>query len=155
MDPMQVKGNQEFIRKLNLADKKIFAAATRGLEKAGLHVFKKAQSIIPVWQGNLKASGKVEQSPDKKSVVINYTSPYAVYVHEITTNVHGHMFNVKYAKEIAREKDRTRRRASKRKTDPYYKERGENQQAKFLATPLNRERSEMLNIIANEIKRVR
>lgn len=111
----------------------------KGLKKGGLFIYRKSLEIVPVDQGNLRASGfiRVEGSGFMTEVVIGYTAFYAIYVHEDLELRHGTAYNEWYAQEIAA---------------GILHSRGPNQQAKFLEQPVRTHRNQIVNLIVQEMK---
>ena len=99
--------------------------------------------IVPVQTGNLRASGYTRHTGSGIATVVEvgYTASYAIYVHEIVDNLHGAAFNEAYADRIAAAPD----------NDPYWFERGPNQQALFLSTIIVEHRPQILSIIYSGI----
>jgi hypothetical protein len=62
----------------------IAAGVERGIMKAGEHLKKKSQEVVPVDTGKLKRSAKVEQTGEKFSTraIVSYNTDYALFVHE-------------------------------------------------------------------------
>lgn len=121
----------------------------RGLMRAGLWLQRESMLLVPVLTGQLKNSANTRQEGGgfEVSVVVSYGTEYAVYVHEDMEAAHGAAFNAKYADKIAwaaRSRSKLARKARK-----YYFKRGENQQAKFLETPLRTGRDKMRRMIVD------
>lgn len=117
------------------------------LIKAGYFIQRESMKIVPIHQGNLRASAYTRftgQGMDTK-VYVGYTATYALFVHEIVEYAHGQDFNEKYAAQIARlngkkkttetvltingYKQKTRTKTLKHE---YYFNRGPAQRSKFL-----------------------
>ena len=140
MISMQLKGVKEVLANFTLADKRVKAGAEIGLVKGGQHLVRESMKIVPVDKGNLRASVFIRKFGfgTKTDVQVGYTAKYAVYVHEMLDRLHGLAYNIKYAAQIATGK---------------MHDRGPNQQAKFLEKPMKIERSAILGIVRNEIKK--
>ncbi len=131
------------MRNLGKANSRIAAGIARGLKKGGLHLQRKSMDIVPRDLGVLAGSSFVRNVGGRgfdTDIIVGYGSEganYAVFVHEDLNKVHGAVFNVKHAKEIAAGTMRNR---------------GENQQAKFLEKPARDERRAILKIIHREAR---
>jgi len=148
MKMLELKGLPQVLSKLKGATTDIKNDAGRGLKKGGLFLQRESQKIVPVQLGNLKNSAftRSQGSGLRTDVTVGYTAEYAAYVHEDLDKAHGKEFNVKHADEIANASKKARTAAGG------LFNRGEEQQAKFLETPARTKRTEMLAIIAAEIK---
>jgi len=96
--------------------------------------------FVPTQTGALAASAKVvtHTRPSGEAVAtVLYTAPYAIYVHEDLDKAHGKEFNEKYKDQIA----------SASGNDPYWFNRREQEQAKFLEMPAKVRRAELRAII--------
>ncbi len=148
-----VSGLPTVLKNLDRANMKIAEAVHRGLVKGGRLLQAASMDIVPVQTGNLKAScftRNVGGGGFNVDIVVGYTADYAVYVHEDLTKAHGKEFNIKHAEEIAKAVG-TPAGTAKGGMFP----RGENQQAKFLERPMREKRTEILKIIADEVRGVR
>ncbi len=136
-----VTGMNTILRNMGKAKKTFAAGVGRGLMMGGLHLQRKSQDITPVDFGPLKASAFTRNVGGKgfaTDIIVGYGSEavdYAVYVHEDLNKVHGKVFNIKYAKQIAA---------------GTMHNRGENQQAKFLERPAREERRTIIIIVRRE-----
>jgi hypothetical protein len=155
---MQWTGANEVAKELDLTNKKAILGFARGLKAAGEWLLARANELVPVQFGNLKASGFVRNMGGRgldTDVVVGYTAAYAVYVHENLEAAHGKAFNIKYAKQIAAH-SRTISRGPRKgqvvlpTVKSGWAPRGENQQAKFLETPMRNERQNMMDLIYKE-----
>lgn len=150
---MRISGLSTVLRNLRRAGENMGRAAQRGLTQGGLVLQAASMDIVPVQLGTLKASCFTRNVGGRgfdADIIVGYSTDYAVYVHEDLTKAHGREFNVKHAEEIAAAAG-TRMGTAKGGMFP----RGENQQAKFLERPMREMRSEILAIIANEMRKVR
>jgi hypothetical protein len=80
--------------------------ATKGLKKAGTHLQKESQKVVPVDTGALRASAytKIRWANTKRvDVVVGYTMPYAIYVHEDLFARHKPGKIAKYLEKPARQ----------------------------------------------------
>ena len=140
---LAIKGISTVMRNLGRAKGTIAAGVGRGLMKGGLHLQRKSEEIVPVDLGDLHGSSFVRNIGGRgfdTDIVVGYGSEgvgYAVFVHEDLNKVHGKVFNIKYAKEIAA---------------GTMKNRGEKQQAKFLEKPARDERKAIIKIIHREAR---
>ena len=149
----RISGMSIILRNLRGAGDKIASAVERGLVKGGRHLQRKSQEIVPVQMGTLKASAGTRNIGGKgfdADVVVLYNTAYAVFVHEDMTKAHGKEFNIKHADEIAAAAGTP---AGTAKGGMFL--RGENQQAKFLESPVREERRTILKMIAAEAGKVR
>jgi len=148
MKMFELKGLPQVLSKLKGATTDIKNDAGRGLKKGGLFLQRESQKIVPRQLGNLANSAftRSQGSGLQTDVTVGYTAEYAAYVHEDLDKAHGKEFNVKHADEIANASKKARTAAGG------LFNRGEEQQAKFLETPARTKRTEMLAIIAAEIK---
>lgn len=88
---VRIDGTQEVIRNLQKVEGKITKAILRGMVKAGLHLQRKSQQIVPVDTGNLRNSAftRKQGTGDNVDVIVGYTAAYAIYVHENLEARHG------------------------------------------------------------------
>lgn len=111
----------------------------QGLVEAAKLLLRRANLLVPVDTGVLKASGFVRLvgSLSEPRVLIGYTANYAIYVHENLDAKHGAAFNTAYAALIAKGRTHVR---------------GAAQQAKFLEAPMRDTitRAEMVELIKKE-----
>ena len=151
MKMLQLKGASQMMRRLKTSSITMSNKAGNGLVKAGLFLQRESQKIVPKQIGNLHNSAFTRRYGLgwQTTVIVGYTSPYAVYVHENLDAAHGKEFNIKHADEIAHAKA-NKLKSSKAEGGMF--NRGENQQAKFLETPARTKRIEMLAIVAAEVK---
>jgi len=160
MEVLELQGIDLVINKIHKITKGLPKSIEIGLKKAGVFIKRESQKIVPVWRGYLKASAYVRVLQEKANavVVVGYSSAtkYAIYVHELTKKAHGKEFNLKYANQIAAHSKVHKRgaKAGQRYWDrkQYYRPRGENQQAKFLITPIQKNHAKILEIISTSIK---
>ena len=148
MKMLELKGLPQVLSKLKGATTDIKNDAGRGLKKGGLFLQRESQKIVPVQLGNLKNSAFTRSTGSGLStdVTVGYTAEYATYVHEDLDKAHGFVFNIKHQAKIAHASKKARTAAG----GLFF--RGDDQQAKFLETPARTKRTEMLAIIAAEIK---
>ena len=148
MKMFELKGLHQVLSKLKVATNTMKLKAGRGLKKGGLFLQRESQKIVPKQVGTLHntAFTRSQGSGLSTDVTVGYTADYATYVHEDLDKAHGKEFNVKHADEIAHASKKARTAAGG------LFNRGEDQQAKFLETPARTKRTEMLTIIAAEIK---
>ena len=147
---LKITGMQSVMSKLTKATSNINSALSRGLVKGGHFLQRESQKIVPVDTGNLKGSAFTRKL-NWDHVLVGYTALYASFVHEDLTKAHGKAYNMKMQ---GRGIERMFNSGRQNKFLNYSKLRGENQQAKFLETPMKSKRSEILRIIANEGKRI-
>lgn len=112
----------------------------RGIKKGGLLVQRDSQLIVPVDQGNLKASAytRAEGEGFYTVVYVGYTADYAIYVHEDLELRHGEDYNAWHGEEIAA---------------GLLSPRGPGQQAKFLERPFREDRQQIINMIKDEMRK--
>lgn len=81
---MKVRGSKEFIRNLNLLDKKLVVSNKDGMKASVLAIKAEAQKRTPVDTGYLRSSVRTVVSSEKESFIgeITYLANYAFYVHE-------------------------------------------------------------------------
>lgn len=127
---------------------------TLGLKKAGLFLQGESMRIVPVDKGNLRASAFTRSEGDNTpnvDVTVGYTANYAIFVHENLDAAHGAAFNAKYARELAHARSLRRRRKGGT-TGPFAHNRGENQQAKFLESPLRWNKDKIRDMVRVAVK---
>ena len=148
MKMIKLEGLPQVLSRLKGATGDMQNKAGRGLKLAGMFLQRESQKIVPVQLGNLKNSAFTRSMGTglRTDVTVGYTAEYATYVHEDLDKAHGTAFNVKHADEIRSATKKQRTAAGG------LFNRGEEQQAKFLETPARTKRTEMLAIIAAEIK---
>jgi hypothetical protein len=119
------------------------AGLNRGLRAAGLLLYRYSQLEVPVDYGILKVSGfvRVLGAGWGTMVQVGYTAEYAIFVHENMDALHGELFNINYAEELAK----------KPKTGPFRHSRGQGQKAKFLSDPALDHAEELRDVIKKEI----
>ena len=78
----KVHGIERLQRRLRRKAKTYGKATVRGLLKAGLHLQRVSQQLVPVDTGALKNSAFTRQEGD--DVTVGYTQAYALPVHERT-----------------------------------------------------------------------
>lgn len=98
----RIDGVKDVIAAFKKKQAKYAQGVSRGLRRAGLFIQRESQKIVPVDQGNLKASAftRTIGSGFNTEVSVGYTANYAVYVHENLDNAHGEEFNRKWWKAI-------------------------------------------------------
>lgn len=167
---VKVKGIQEILSRFRTIDRSLGPKIERGLVKAGKHLLRAAQKIVPVQMGFLKASGytrKVAGGGKTADIVVAYTEAYAAIVHEVpginlqSPVTHGEMFNIKHAQEIAAAGKMVTSRSGKTKFKPTSAAgttaggmfpRKPEEQYKFLEKPMKEEKSTILKILQDSIK---
>ena len=90
---------------LRLLQKESPKKLERGLLKAGKFLLKESKKVTPLDTGFLRASGKVVVNTSDKfrpELTVEYTAPYAVYVHENPDAFHP-VGDYKYLERPARE----------------------------------------------------
>lgn len=134
-----VSGLSGVLKGLKNLRKNQMAALARGIKKGALLIFRDAQAIVPVDQGNLKASGQVrtEETDSTVEASIVYTAEYAIYVHENLDAAHGAEFNRKHSAEIKSGAEHAR---------------GPKQQAKFLEVPFRKNKANVRKMVLDEVK---
>lgn len=160
---VRVTGLEQVLRNLKGSQTNIADRVSKGLYRAGLHLQRESQKIVPVQMGVLKNSAYTRKlgSGERTDVIVGYTASYAVFVHENPNAAHGKEFNIKHAAEIARAgKTATRKKTGKQYWRPTSKAgtarggmfpRGENQTFKFLERPLREQRLVLFRIIRDEV----
>jgi hypothetical protein len=151
----KVTGIKEIVQKAKTFEKNLAGKAIEaGLLKGGLYLQRESQRITPVMTGDLKSSAyTVKKGSGIKTVVtVGYSKEYAVFVHENLEAAHGAEFNRKHADKIAKVKQIAKKQKRKVRVKDIYFRRGENQQAKFLETPLRTKYKEILEKIATAAK---
>ena len=129
VNPNQRTSIQGLLRGMvNVIDSRMLRQGNRigtNLKRAGAFILRNSQKIVPVWTGNLKASGYVSHTGSGLATVVDvgYRASYAVFVHENEEALHGRDFNEVYADKIAENPGHH-----------YWFNRGEWQQANFLVT---------------------
>jgi len=148
MKMIKLEGLPQVLSKLRSATVDMQNKAGRGLKLGGLFLQRESQKIVPKQLGNLHNSAFTRSTGAglHTDVTVGYTAEYATYVHEDMDKAHGAAFNIKHASEISNATKRQRTAAGG------LFNRGEEQQAKFLETPARTKRTEMLAIIAAEVK---
>ena len=151
-----VYGLNKVIKNLHTADKTKSMRFSRNLLRAGRYLQRESMKLVPVQTTRLKGSAYTRRYGKGwwTEVIVGYTSPYAVTVHEDMDKAHGKAFNVKYAALIASrgvraQKAKAAGRPFNVESDPYFK-RGENQQAKFLEQPAKDNRVNIFRIVAGK-----
>ncbi len=167
---------EQLNRKLRVKRKEHAAGCSRGLKRAALTVIRYSLQIVPVDTGHLRATWFVRHTGTgfDTEVRFGYTAEYAVYVHEIVTNLHGAAYNAAYIREIkgtgvAGARDARGKFLKKNQWSDlavrrgYHKDpdtgkakkanpRGENQQAKYLEQPIRERWNEMRMIVLQEMR---
>ena len=125
----------DFVLKLEAAYEGIEKQVGNNLRLAGAYLLRQSQMIVPVQTGNLKASGFVRATGSGIATVVTvgYTASYALFVHEMVDNLHGQEFNITYADKIA----------AAPANDPYWFNRGPDQQALFLSTVIETKKTQL------------
>ncbi len=141
---LYVEGLDQILRNVRKANDKIGLMAERGLLEGGKFLREESEKIVPVRTGKLKSScygpKNIGEKGLKADVVIGYAAEYAVCVHENPSAAHGKEFNVKYAASIGAGKEMVRK---------------EEEQWKFLETPMRVHRNTIFKIIANWIRKAK
>lgn len=79
----KLKGQSKVLNNLNKEIEKIKNASFEGLLKGALIIERESNKRVPIETGVLRASSYVRKNQDgRKSVVIGYSSSYAIFVHE-------------------------------------------------------------------------
>ena len=127
-----VEGVQQILSAAKQITKRLEAGVARGLKIGGLFLQRKSMEIVPVDQGNLRASSFTRASGRgfNTEVRVGYTAEYAVYVHENLDAAHGAEYNAKYGEGL----------------------RGNNQQAKFLEQPARQYAAQIGDLVREEAK---
>ena len=134
-----VHGVQEVIAHIKATHEQHAKKCQQAITRCTLLLERYAKALVPVQTGHLKASGYSHMSGSGFDTVgkVAFTAEYAVWVHEDLTALHGSAFNTAYASQIA----------TAPPNDPYWFNRGKDQQAKFLLGALNAHREEFLGIL--------
>ena len=143
-------GAKAVIKRLNRVTKYLEGTVQVGMTEAGFLLQRKSMEIVPKQLVNLSGSSysrNIGGRGFRVDIVVGYTSPYAVYVHEDLEAAHGEAFNIKHAREIAAASGTPRGTAE----GGMFK-RGKNEQAKFLEKPARDNRKAMLMMIGNKAK---
>lgn len=83
MNRTKIKGMENVLDNLNNEIKKMNSKPIKGLLKGGLIVEREANKRVPIETGVLRASSYTRKSQDnKQTVVVGYSSAYAIFVHE-------------------------------------------------------------------------
>jgi hypothetical protein len=116
------------------------AGFRRGVKKATFLVHRESALLVPVDEGNLRASefSRVEGQGFDSVGYVGYTADYAIYVHEDLELRHGEDYNAWHGEEIAA---------------GLLKPRGPGQQAKFLEQPFRQNRQRIVNLIKEEMRK--
>jgi len=152
-----VLNTQDIIKKIGNIQKGMGAGMERGLVKGGKLIFDESKKFCPVGiTGNLRASAREtkEGSGMTTDVEVSFGTKndskvtYAVYVHErLEPDVtHGQSFNAKHAAEIAAAHTPWQKK--------YFFNRRPQEQAKYLERPAREQKSNILNIIVKELKKL-
>ncbi len=132
MEPLLLKGLATVRRKMAKAVRDQLKRTERALVRASLFLQRESQKVCPVEFGVLKNSAftrlEVPAPAPVIKVRVGYTAAYAIFVHENLDALHGAAYNAFYADEIAK---------------GLKKNRGKNQQAKFLEGPARLHRVEI------------
>ncbi len=159
---MYLKGLDQVLRNINLANKKIEHAAERGLIEAGKYLREESRKIVPVQTGKLKASAFLPRNVGgkglKADIIVGYSGcDYGIFVHEDLVAqapparaAHGKFFNIKHAAEIATAKGTPAGTAAGGMFN-----RKPEEQAKFLEQPMKDNRKTILRIIANSLRKIK
>jgi hypothetical protein len=141
---MKIFGKRRVQEKLRACSVRNQKNAKKALLKSGYALLEFSNRIVPIdpntTDDKLKDSGFVhlEMGWLWSTVVVGYTAPHALYVHEDLEKAHGEEFNIKHAAEIAEGKEKPRRRQ---------------EQAKFLETASKKHAAELSAIIQKELKK--
>ena len=138
-DMAQLHGVEALKQRLKSRPPAAFRRLCEVLKLGGAIILRDSQLIVPVDQGNLKASGycRSEVHGLVVEVEVGYTANYALYVHENLDALHGQAFNIAYADLI---------------TEGVEHSRGADQQAKFLETPFHIDRPEIMDMARTAVK---
>lgn len=80
---VKVRGMQKVLRKIDRAVKRQEDVVSGNIHRAGFHLFREAQKVVPIDTGNLAGSGSVQRDPlDEDRVRVGYDAAYAFAVHE-------------------------------------------------------------------------
>lgn len=158
----EVSGDKKIIQQLEQFKKLKLRNLRVGISKATAFLLRESQNYVPVDSGKpgqpgsgaLKRSGKAqilpESTPTRIVGSVSYHAEYAVFVHEIPDApppppgwkryhvTHGWAFNMKHRFEIMKGLER---------------ERGPNQQYKYLEKPAREKRKEIRDIIVAEVSK--
>lgn len=137
-------GVQKIIEQLRTRAVANRRAFKKGINAAAVFLKEESLKIVPRQTEELAESCKIikNETASQFSASVTYTADHAVIVHENLEAAHGKKFNDKYATQIA----------NAGPNDPYYFNRGPNEQAKYLETPVREKRSEIKAIIAKNSK---
>jgi hypothetical protein len=143
----KIKGVGEVLKKLKNEHHRIQREVPRALTRAGLFLQRASQKMVPVHQGNLKASAftRTSGSGFAAATTVGYTAAYAVYAHENEEAAHGAEFNAKHQKEIANAKTPAQK--------AIWFNRGPGQQSKFLEKPMRDERRTLIKMIRVDLEK--
>jgi hypothetical protein len=147
---IRMTGIQNVVAAMKAASLKIHVNIDKGLVSGGHLLQTESQRICPVYEGHLRASAFTRKIWSGH-VVVGYTADYAAYVHENLNAAHGKEFNIKHADKIAKAKSRISHRKKMGVSgvrNIYDRNRGENQQAKFLERPAREKKTKILHTIA-------
>lgn len=158
MVTIEVKGINKLIRNLRRYHTVTVRKAERGLNAASHFIQRESQKIVPVQTGFLKGSAGVRKE-GKLHYVVGYfggSHPdwYAAWVHEIpglniaSPVTHGKLFNIKHAADFAKAAGTPWGTAA----GGMFPRKPE-EQWKYLEKPIKDNQSNILKIIANEIKK--
>ena len=134
----QIKGLERVLKMMERDKKEKAKRVARNLKRAGLALLGWSQDIVPVDQGNLKATGQCRSTGNgfETVVTVSYGTDYGIYVHENLDALHGAAYNEAYAAQIAAGLDHSR---------------GPEQRAKFLTGPLRERHDELMEIIGEDL----
>lgn len=104
----KLTGLEEIRKNLKVAENRVIRAFIRGMIKAGLHLQRESQKIVPVDTGVLRASAftRREGVSSQTEVKVGYTAAYAIFVHEDLTAQHKPGKSAKFLEIPARENRR-------------------------------------------------
>jgi hypothetical protein len=133
----QIQGVKEIVFNLGKQIRGNEQKLARALKKAGLFIQRESQKRVPVEFGVLKASAftRAFQLGNRTDVVVGYTAPYALWVHE---------------KVLMKLKGQPRRPSPPHK-GRYWDPQGK-AEARFLENVVNQKQQDIIQIIIAEMK---
>lgn len=151
MKPLEVTGVNKLVSNLLKVKRNIGRGVERGFVKSALFLMRESLKIVPVQIGNLRGSWDVRKHGSGLRVDVEFGYfgvAYAAYVHEIPNppHAHGQEFNIKHAAEIAAAKGTPRGTAAGGMFN-----RKPEEQWKFLERPIREHTTDILDIIKNEV----
>lgn len=155
MKPLEVKGVTKLVSNLLKVKRNIGRGVERGFVKSASFLMRESLKIVPVQLGNLRGSWDVRKHGSGLRVVVDFGyfgTAYGAFVHEIPNppHAHGREFNIKHAAEIAAAKGTPRGTAAGGMFN-----RKPEEQWKFLERPIREHTTDILNIIKNEVIKVK